>query len=70
MLVISKQTRFTPLTSLMIRALIRASWSLVPRHETLFAQVSPGNTASVRAFLAAAYQPICSEVVFLKRDFA
>jgi hypothetical protein len=36
----------------------------------LFAQVSPGNTASVRAFLAAGYQPICSEVLFLKRDFA
>jgi len=51
------------------RALIRAARSLVPPDETLFAQVSPGNTASVRAFLAAGYQPICSEVVFLKRDF-
>ena len=52
------------------RALIRAARSLVPPDETLFAQVSPGNTASVRAFLAAGYQPICSEVLFLKRDFA
>ena len=52
------------------RTLIRAARSLVPRDETLFAQVSPGNTASVRAFLAAGYQPICSEVVFLKKERA
>lgn len=52
------------------RALIRAARSLVPGDDTLFAQVSPGNTASVRAFLAAGYQPICSEVVFLKKEWA
>ena len=52
------------------RQLIRAASSLVPGNEPMFAQVSPGNTRSVRAFLAAGYRPICSEVVLLKRDFA
>jgi GNAT superfamily N-acetyltransferase len=51
------------------RQLIRAAARLVPDGEPLFAQVSPGNTRSVRAFLAAGYRPICSEVVFLKRGF-
>lgn len=50
------------------RQLARAVANLVPRGEPLFAQVSPGNTASVRAFLAAGYHPICSEVLFLKKD--
>jgi len=48
------------------RALARAAPALVPSGEPLFAQVSPGNVASVRAFLAAGYRPICSEVLFLK----
>jgi len=52
------------------RQLVRAATVLVRSGEPLFAQVSPGNTASVRAFLAAGYQPICSEVVFLKREKA
>ncbi|NND04033.1 MAG: GNAT family N-acetyltransferase [Acidimicrobiia bacterium] len=30
----------------------------------IFAQVSPGNVASLRAFLAAGFRPICSEVIF------
>ena len=33
--------------------------------EPLFAQVSPGNSASVRAVLAAGYQPVGSEVLFV-----
>jgi hypothetical protein len=37
--------------------------------EPVFAQVSPGNVASVRAFLAAAYRPICSECLFLRHPF-
>jgi len=49
------------------RQLIRAATRLVPADEPLFAQVSPGNVASIRAFLASGYRPICSEVVFLKR---
>jgi GNAT superfamily N-acetyltransferase len=48
-------------------ALARGAPRLVPDGEPLFAQVSPGNVASIRAFLAAGYQPICSEVLFLKR---
>ncbi|HEX2141695.1 MAG TPA: GNAT family N-acetyltransferase [Candidatus Limnocylindria bacterium] len=49
------------------RELAVAAASLVPAGEPLFAQVSPGNVASVRAFLAAGYHPICSEVLFLRR---
>jgi GNAT superfamily N-acetyltransferase len=52
------------------RQLVRAAALLVPQGEPLFAQVSPGNTRSVRAFLAAGYRPICSEVLFFKKDRA
>jgi hypothetical protein len=38
-------------------------------NEPLFAQVSPGNIASVRAFLAAGYRPVCAEVLFLRSEF-
>lgn len=47
--------------------LARAALGLVPAGEPLFAQVAPGNVASLRAFLAAGYRPICSEVLFLRR---
>jgi len=47
-------------------ALAIAATSLVPSGEPLYAQVSPGNVASVRAFLRAGYRPICSEVLFLR----
>ena len=46
------------------RELIAESLSLVPRGEPLFAQVSPGNARSLRAFLAAGFRPIGSEVLF------
>jgi L-amino acid N-acyltransferase YncA len=46
--------------------LAKAALSLTPANEPLFAQVSPGNVASLRAFLAAGYRPICSEVLFLR----
>jgi RimJ/RimL family protein N-acetyltransferase len=46
--------------------LARAATSLVPAGEPLFAQVSPGNAASLRAFLSAGYRPIGSEVLFLR----
>jgi GNAT superfamily N-acetyltransferase len=49
------------------RDLTRAALSLVPVGEPLFAQVTPGNVMSIRAFLAAGYRPICSEVLFLRR---
>ena len=46
--------------------LATAALGLVQRGEPLFAQVSPGNVASLRAFLRAGYRPICSEVLFLR----
>jgi len=48
------------------RTMAAAAATLVPTGEPLFAQVSPGNVASVRAFLAAGYRTICSEVLFLR----
>lgn len=47
--------------------LARAALGCVPAGEPLFAQVAPGNVASVRAFLRAGYRPIGSEVLFLRR---
>lgn len=44
--------------------LARAAVALAPDGERLFAQVSPGNVASLRAFLRAGYRPIGSEVLF------
>lgn len=45
------------------RRLAGAASTLV-RDEPVFAQVSPGNVASVRACLAAGYRPLASEVLF------
>ncbi|SHN75892.1 GNAT family N-acetyltransferase [Cryptosporangium aurantiacum] len=45
------------------RSLIRAALSLVPRGEPVFAAVSPGNARSLRAFLAAGFVPVGSEVL-------
>jgi GNAT superfamily N-acetyltransferase len=47
--------------------LARATLRLVPEGEPVFAQVTPGNVASLRAFLAAGYRPIGSEVLFPRR---
>jgi GNAT superfamily N-acetyltransferase len=49
------------------RALAEAAVALAPPGEPVFAQVSPGNAASLRAFLAAGYRPIGSEVLYLSR---
>ena len=49
------------------RSLAGAARALVPAGEHLFAQVAPGNVASLRAFLAAGYRPIGAEVLFLRR---
>jgi hypothetical protein len=46
----------------------RPAAHLVPRDEPLFAQVTPGNIASVRPLLAAGYTPIASEVLLLDGD--
>lgn len=48
-------------------SLARAALGLATDREPIFAQVAPGNVASLRAFLAAGYRPICSEVLFLRR---
>jgi hypothetical protein len=47
------------------RRLAAAARSLTPAGDPLFAQVAPGNAASLRAFLAAGYHPIGAEVLFL-----
>lgn len=46
--------------------LARAASSLAPDGEPIFAQTAPGNVASLRVLLAAGYQPIGSEVLFLR----
>ncbi len=45
-------------------ALLRGIRARVPSGEPLFAQVAPGNAASLRAFLAAGFVPIGAEVLF------
>jgi GNAT superfamily N-acetyltransferase len=48
------------------RSLAQAAPALVPSGSPLFAQVAPGNAASLRAFLNAGYRPVGAEVLFLK----
>jgi GNAT superfamily N-acetyltransferase len=45
-------------------ALATAAPALVPDGAPLWAQVATANTASLRAFLAAGYRPVCAEVLF------
>ncbi len=45
------------------RDLIRAGLAAIPVDTLVFAQVAPGNAASLRAFLAAGFVPIGSEVL-------
>jgi GNAT superfamily N-acetyltransferase len=47
------------------RKLISAARNLLPEATPIWAQITPGNAASVRAFLAAGYRPVGSEVQFL-----
>jgi GNAT superfamily N-acetyltransferase len=49
------------------RELAKAARHLVPGSAPLWAQIAPGNAASVRAFLAAGYRPVGAEVL-LTRD--
>jgi hypothetical protein len=46
------------------RRLAAAASSVIHGDEPVFAQVAPGNVASIRACLAAGYTPIGSEVLF------
>ncbi|MEJ7703374.1 MAG: hypothetical protein WKF47_06815 [Geodermatophilaceae bacterium] len=52
------------------RALADAARYLVPPGEPIWAQVSPGNAASLRAVLAAGYLPVGSEVLFAAEPVA
>jgi hypothetical protein len=52
------------------RRLAACARGLVPAGEPLFAQVSPGNAASVRSILAAGYRPIGAEVLFARTHAA
>ena len=45
------------------RALLADALTLVPEGEPVFAAVSPGNARSLRAFLAAGFTPVGSEVL-------
>jgi GNAT superfamily N-acetyltransferase len=45
------------------RSLAIASRHLVPDGAALWAQVAPGNAASIRAFLAAGFRPVGAEAV-------
>jgi hypothetical protein len=47
------------------RRLARAARALLPEGEHLWAQVTPGNAASLRAFLAAGFHPIGSEALLI-----
>jgi hypothetical protein len=49
------------------RQLARAARSVVPVGEPVFAQVAPGNAASLRAMLAAGFRPIGAEVLFFRQ---
>jgi GNAT superfamily N-acetyltransferase len=49
------------------RALAAMASAYVPAGEPVFAQVSPGNAASLRAVLAAGYRPLCAEVLLPPR---
>jgi hypothetical protein len=48
------------------RGLAAAARTLVPEDEPVFAQVAPGNAASVRSVVAAGYRPIGAEVLFVR----
>jgi GNAT superfamily N-acetyltransferase len=45
------------------RRLAAAARHLVPEGRPIWAQIAPGNAASVRAFLAAGYQPVGAEAL-------
>jgi hypothetical protein len=48
------------------RRLAAAARHLVPDGRPVWAQIAPGNAASVRAFLAAGYQPIGAEALLVR----
>jgi RimJ/RimL family protein N-acetyltransferase len=48
------------------RHLAHAARALVPPNTSIWAQITPGNAASLRAFLAAGYKPVGSEALLVK----
>lgn len=50
------------------RRLATAARHLVPPGEPLWAQVAPGNAASVRAFLAAGFRPVGAEALLVAEE--
>ena len=48
------------------RHLARAARALIPPNTAIWAQITPGNAASLRAFLAAAYKPVGSEALLVR----
>ncbi|WP_329004735.1 GNAT family N-acetyltransferase [Kribbella sp. NBC_00709] len=48
------------------RRLARAARALIPPDTSIWAQITPGNAASLRAFLAAGYKPVGSEALLVK----
>ena len=48
------------------RRLARAARALIPPNASIWAQITPGNAASLRAFLAAGYKPVGSEALLVK----
>jgi GNAT superfamily N-acetyltransferase len=52
------------------RALAAAALGLLPAGTPVFAQVTPGNSVSLRATLAAGYRPVCGEALLPARPAA
>ncbi|MBX6357860.1 MAG: GNAT family N-acetyltransferase, partial [Micromonosporaceae bacterium] len=48
------------------RRLAAAARHLVPDGRPAWAQIAPGNAASVRAFLAAGYRPVGAEALLVR----
>jgi GNAT superfamily N-acetyltransferase len=48
------------------RRLVAAARGLVPTGEPLWAQVAPGNAASMRSTLAAGFVPVAAEILFVR----
>jgi len=48
------------------RHLARAARALIRPNTSIWAQITPGNAASLRAFLAAGYRPVGSEALLVK----
>jgi GNAT superfamily N-acetyltransferase len=49
------------------RQAVLSARHLVPQDEPLWAQIAPGNAASVRAFLAAGFVPVGAEVLLIRQ---